>query len=535
MKRILTTAAFGLWAYAAFAQFESPFRVAGTLERQDGGKALLAVSLEMPAKHYVYAEHFSVTAEGDVPLREHRVPAPVLKHDSFTDTEVSVYEGSQRFEYALAGVPPGPLAVRVSYQGCSDSICFLPATEKLVLTPDGTAPVGPAAAAGPPAPTPAANGGATDGFTLTGRAQGYLDVDTFTGFLDDAEAGRGMQPDKLRSLFETHGIWLVIPAIILFGLALNLTPCVLPMIPINIAIIGAGTQAASRGRGFARGAAFGAGMALVYGVLGLLVVLAGSKFGAIQSSPWFNLAIAVVFVALALAMFGVFNLDLSRFQSGIGVGKPGNAGAVTALVLGGLMALLAGACVAPPVISTLLLSAELYNGGNAVGMLLPLLLGVGMALPWPFAAAGLSFLPRPGRWMEFVKYGFGVVILGFAARYAWLGAAPLLERIGLDTDAVIAAQAKAAGEGWLTSLEQGMAQAARERKPLFVDCWAKTCKACLKMDKTTFKDPVVKQRLERYVRVKYRAEPLTDPRVAATLDSFGASGLPAFVILAPNE
>src|SRR5262245_66105509 len=86
------------------------------------------------------------------------------------------------------------------------------------------------------------------------------------------------------------------------------------MIPINLAIIGAGVQAGSRSRGFLLGGAYGAAMAFVYGLLGLAVILTASTFGTINASPWCNLAIALLFVVLALAMFDLVNIDFSRFR-----------------------------------------------------------------------------------------------------------------------------------------------------------------------------------------------------------------------------
>ena len=90
-------------------------------------------------------------------------------------------------------------------------------------------------------------------------------------------------------MFEGRGPLAILLLVLVGGLALNLTPCVLPMIPINLAIIGAGAQAGSRGRGFLLGSAYGGAMALVYGVLGLVVILTAGTFGTINSSPWFNL------------------------------------------------------------------------------------------------------------------------------------------------------------------------------------------------------------------------------------------------------
>ena len=105
--------------------------------------------------------------------------------------------------------------------------------------------------------------------------------------------------------------WGMLLIALIGGLALNLTPCVLPMLPINLAIIGASGGKA----GFRRGLLYGCGMAVVYGVLGVLAAFAGVSFGAMNSSPIFNFAIALIFVILSLSMAGVFNLDPgSRFR-----------------------------------------------------------------------------------------------------------------------------------------------------------------------------------------------------------------------------
>ncbi|MBL7077026.1 MAG: thioredoxin family protein [Kiritimatiellae bacterium] len=494
------------------------------------GQPSVVVRFVVPTHHYVYAEQVSITAEA-VELTPLQVPTPKLKPDPLSGEDVGVFDHDVTFTYRPSVVPAEGIALQVGYQACNQSICFRPMTESFTLggehmPPDVAATDEPAEAA------PAGWLAALDAFRISGTHAGYLKSEPFIAFIEEARSGKA-QDDALRTAFETRGAWLVILLILVGGLALNLTPCVLPMIPINIAIIGAGAQAGSRARGFVLGAAYGLGIAVVYGMLGLVVILTGTKFGSLNASPWFNLGIAVIFIALSLAMFDVFIIDLSRFQAKAGPKRQG--GFITAILLGGIAALLAGACVAPVLISVLLLAADLHARGSGVGLLLPFLLGVGMALPWPFAGAGLSFLPKPGKWMERVKMGFGVIILLFALWYGKLGVSLLLSRSAASREAVVAAQHAQAESGWLTSLDAALATAAQTGQPVFIDFWASWCKNCLKMDKTTFKDPAVLAALEDFVRVKVQAEDVAQPETKAMLDRFDAIGLPTYVVLLRRE
>jgi thioredoxin:protein disulfide reductase len=441
-------------------------------------------------------------------------------------------------EYTLPGT--------LRYQGCNDRMCAPPkdipvevaltvASPGQTVTPEDKAifrQVDWAAGTLPPLPprpdaeseTPAGDGESGDWpalavqFRETGRLAGFANTAGFLSFLDSAESGEA-PVDALTG----HSIWLVLLIVLAGGFLLNLTPCVLPLIPINVAIIGAGARAGSRGRGFALGLAYGAGISLVYGALGLVVALGiSSAFGAINSTPWFNGAIALLFIVLGLAMFDVINLDFSKFQAKFGIRKNENGSFFIAFGMGSISALLAGACVAPVVISTILYAQDRYSQGQPLALMLPFLLGAGMALPWPFMGMGLSFLPKPGMWMVRLKQAFGVSIIAFALYY------------GYEAYRLISPVKYEAAEGWETSIETGLARARAENKPVLIDFWATWCKNCIVMSNTVLKDPDVIDRLEDYVKIKYQAEELTRSPVKEVAEYFEVMGLPTFIVLEPK-
>jgi thiol:disulfide interchange protein len=378
--------------------------------------------------------------------------------------------------------------------------------------------LGPAAAAG--AQDARTQVAALDHFEIVART-GYTDTPAFLRFIEDARRG-APAPDA----FAGRGPLAILGLVLLGGFALNLTPCVLPMIPINLAIIGAGTQARSRARGFLLGSTYGLAMAVVYGVLGAVVILTAGRFGTLNASPWFNAALAAIFVVLALAMLDVVTIDFSRFATRRRRREPAR-GYALALGMGGLSALLAGACVAPVVIEVILFASRLYAGGTVLAITLPLGLGLGMAAPWPLVGSGLASLPRPGQWMVHVKRVFAAFILATAAYYAY------------ETYTIVTLKggggANAVGAGWTTSLEEGFARARRERKLVLIDTWATWCRDCSVMDRTTLADAAVLAGLDGFVKVRYLSEQPDESPVREVLDRLRVIGFPTYVALRPID
>ncbi|HKW83248.1 MAG TPA: protein-disulfide reductase DsbD, partial [Burkholderiaceae bacterium] len=224
---------------------------------------------------------------------------------------------------------------------------------------------------------------------------------------DDAALGATLRNGKF---------WGVVGVFLLAGVLLSLTPCVLPMLPILSSIIVGHGNNVTRTRGFALAASYSLGMALVYTALGVAAGLAGEGLAAALQNPWVLGAFALGLVALALSMFGAYELQLPALFAGrlTAASQRLPAGKLAGVfAMGGVSALIVSPCVAAPLAGALVYisqTRDVWLGGTALfslaaGMSVPLLL-IG-------ASAG-SLLPRAGAWMDEVKRFFGLLLLGVA-------------------------------------------------------------------------------------------------------------------------
>ncbi|MFG1264710.1 protein-disulfide reductase DsbD [Xanthobacter aminoxidans] len=233
------------------------------------------------------------------------------------------------------------------------------------------------------------------------------------------------QPTAMDALFH-RGLLPLLGAFFGLGLLLAFTPCVFPMLPILSGILAGGGAKPTPARGLALSGAYGVAMAAAYGVLGMGAAWTGANLQAALQTPWAIGLMAAVFVALAGAMFGLFDLAVpsalaARLPSG---GRGSIAGAAG---LGFASALVVGPCVTPPLAAAMLYAAQ--TGDAARGASALFMLGLGMAAPLVAVGAfGAQILPRSGRWLVAIKRGCGVLFLAIAA---WLAARVLPDAAGL--------------------------------------------------------------------------------------------------------
>jgi len=224
------------------------------------------------------------------------------------------------------------------------------------------------------------------------------------------------QSEASTSDFEKSGLLLSLILVFLGGLALNLTPCVYPLIPITVGYFGGQSEGSTK-KLFLLGVLYVLGMAFTYSVIGVVTALSGAVFGALLQSTFVILAIVAVLVALSLSMFGMYEFKLPDSW----VAKAGGAkgGYFGALFMGLTMGIVAAPCIGPFVLG--LVTYVGAKGDPFYGFLMFFFLAVGLGLPYLFLAlfsGKIKNLPRAGFWMDAIKHIFGFILLGMALYFA---------------------------------------------------------------------------------------------------------------------
>lgn len=371
------------------------------IEAVDAGVTRLVWDVE--PDYYLYRERITFDLPGGVELLERRDASGDMKDDPLFG-RVEVYHN--RAEVALllgrSAEVNDSADIQVSYQGCWEGgICYPPVSKTVSVT---DLPL----AAGLSWPeSSAATKNTVDGMDAV------TDSAAVDGNRDGSEAVPLSEQDQFARLL-AGGNWpLMLGAFFLAGLALSLTPCVLPMIPILSSIIAGQGQHLSTARAFLLSWVYVLAMALTYTLAGVAAGLFGANLQIAFQNPWIIGSFSAVFVLLAFSMFGFYDLQLpSALQSRLSnASQKQKGGTLTGVaVMGLLSALIVGPCMAAPLAGALIYigqSGDPVLGGAA---LFTLSLGMGVPLLLVGASAG-KLLPRAGAWMEGVKAGFGVVLL----------------------------------------------------------------------------------------------------------------------------
>lgn len=374
----------------------------------------------------------------------------------------------------------------------------------------------------------------------------------------------------LDGLLHHDALWLAFVGTFLGGLALNLTPCVYPTIPITIAFFSG--QAKGRLATIAwLATCYVLGMSLTYAVLGTVAAQTGALLGSWLQQPIVLIGIATLIVALALSMFGLYEIrPPSWITRRFGQAKGGSLGAV---VMGLTVGLIAAPCIGPFVLGLLLFASQLGNPWLGFGLFFTM--GVGMGLPYVWLgifANRAAQWPKGGIWLVWIKKVLGIVLLGLAlyflkplmnaAVFRWvliagLAAAGLylgwLERSRLQgvfmwvkrlvgvacvgaALALVPFRASDAGSSvaWQPYSAARLAQAARDGRPVLIDVYADWCLPCVELDHVTFRHPDVIERLSTFSTLRVDATLEIPQEAEALLERHDVYGVPTVLIFDAN-
>jgi thiol:disulfide interchange protein DsbD len=527
---------------------EVAFRAHGRLIDQN----TLQVTWDIAAGYYLYRDSLRVVGESPgVTLGPLQLPAGEPKEDEyFGATEVYFVETSG--QAAVNGrVPPEGLRLRISQQGCKEnSICYPPQTVALNVEPVLASAV--ASTAPPSAPMVS-------------------------------------EQDRLATLIATGNLGLVMATFAGLGLLLSFTPCCLPMLPILSGIIVGQGPGVTTVRAFGLSLAYVLGMAVTYTAAGAAFAAAGAQIQATLQQPAIIIGVSLLFVALALAMFGLYELQLpasllNRLTAASSRQRGGTLFGTAAM--GALSALVVTTCVAPPLVGALSFIAQSGDITRGALALFAMAMGMGAPLLAIGASAG-RLLPKAGPWMNAVKAVFGILLLGLAVwmldrilpdgitMVLWgllalltgvmlgafrpfasgataiaqaargLGLVAVLYGIALFVGAWSGAnnplqplaamqangQQQTAGIGFRrikTVADLDAALAAAAGRPAMLDFYADWCTSCIEMERYTFPEPEVRAALGDMLLLQADVT-ANDAEDQALLRHFGIFGPPTLV------
>jgi thiol:disulfide interchange protein DsbD len=560
-----------------------PLEQAFRLSAQVVDRNTVEVRFDIADGYYLYRDKLGFAAEQAALGRPDIPPGKMKKDEIFGDVEVHRGQLPIRLPLSASGET---VTLKVASQGCADAgVCYPPSEQTVTLDPaQPGVRVWPAGL-----DSDSAGGGLLD--RLRGRAtstDASAPVESpvaSTAPADDGSFAAGLLRDG--------SLWLIAVSFFGFGLLLSFTPCVLPMVPILSGIIVGHGARISRGRAAALSLAYVLGMAVTYAAAGLAAGLSGTLLSAALQNAWVLGGFALVFVVLALSMFGFYELQLpTALQSRLSDTANHRRGSYHGIVaMGALSALIVGPCVAAPLAGALLYIAQ--TGDAALGGLALFAMALGMGAPLiAVGVASRSLLPHTGPWMEGVKRFFGVLLLATAiwiaqpvlpallAMLAWaalliassiylraldplpthakgwhklwkgvgviallagasilIGAAagsrdPLQPLSVLRGGAATAAEAKPVFEPVrsVAELETRLSAATR---PVMLDFYADWCVSCKEMERFTFADPQVAAKLAGFTLLKADVTP-NGAEHQALLKRYGLFGPPGILFFGPG-
>ena len=578
--------------------------------------------------HYLYKERMGLKVPTVAGISFSPIqfsPDPEKKYDQFEARDMEIYHVPVTL-YVEGKVAPDAapgsrtVEVQLSYQGCNPTVCFFPTRQTFPLTfeivkksamaPTPGAGEGSSVAAASDRPIFGTAGGANDATQVMDAAEGEPDPVAAAPMANEGAAvpapplaptASAIAAEKVASSgtvssseidvasFRKHGLLWTFLAVFGLGFMASFTPCIYPLIPITLSVLGA-RDSRSRFHGFTLALVYVLGLSITYTALGMFAALTGALFGAWMQSPWVVGSVAGLFIFMGFGMLGAFNVTMpsgftTRLSQVHGRGYPG------AFVTGGIAGLVASPCVGPLIVSLLTYIAQTRDVMLGAALMFTFAFGMGQL----FLALGTFavVLPRSGAWMEQVKGALALVLFGVGLYYlrtvvpegyyelllgisalvagTFVGAFHVLNEEssvgarlqksagilfvvvglysiigGLLGTQLIAPQVaqllnrrggeapvQTAGIVWETDFSAAMDRAKNEGAPVLLDFTAEWCAACKELEHKTYTDTRVMSAAREFVRIKLDGTEGT-PEFETLKNRYQVKGLPSVLFLSPD-
>ena len=487
-------------------------------------------------------------------------PDADLRIFGFSDDELAIFENKITIfnEITLRdNFSTGPLAIhgKLFYQACDDKSCYMPQDEKFDITlevVDKNSVITP-----------------LYGEIFNGWP-GEENIESSSNAAQSSTGALSLTKDETRAkeILEKGLIYAII-AFFVFGLALNLTPCVYPVIPITVSYF-SGQADKKKGQAFLNALVYVIGIALIFALLGLISGLAGKQWGFLFQNPWFVIVLTVIILAMAASMFGAFEIRVPvAIMNKFGQAREGVAGA---LFMGLTVGIVIAPCAAGIIIGLVGLVAKL--GLVVKGTLLFFIMGLGLGFPYLVLASFsglLNKLPQSGMWMVWVRKFFGILLVGVELYFflpqakhipdmqgfffgllaifgglllGFLDHAPGYSKgfkIGRGVFGIVviilgifwtnsAIRYQAPEIDWRIYSDESVSELISAGKPVFIDFYADWCAPCKELDKKTFPDPQVVEKAKLFTMVKVDCT-APDENIRGFMNQFQVTGMPTLVFL----